>query len=71
MAMNVGQMLIKLSQDAELLAQFKESPKEVLDAHEVSEADQETILSGDQDRIAQAIGNEHAADNEYGFDAFI
>jgi hypothetical protein len=50
--------LLSVSRDAKLREQFRKDPKGVMQQHGLSEADQQTLQSGDPERIRAAIGGD-------------
>jgi len=53
--------LLSVSKDAKLRDQFRKDPRGVMSQHGLSEADQQTLQSGDPERIRAAIGGDKSA----------
>ena len=59
--MNLTDFLIELAQNPKLAASFKENPKKVMSDAELSDADQEILLSGDPQAVRDAVDGEKIA----------
>lgn len=70
MAMSLRQLLDRLSKEPDLMEQFRSDPYATMSDLGVSEKDQEHVLSQDRDRLAAAVGDEHAEDAGYNFALF-
>jgi hypothetical protein len=58
---DITSFLVQLAQDSELQQRFKTDPQGTMAAEGLSEEDQETLVSGDQDRIRATVDSSQLA----------
>ena len=68
--MSLRELLKQLSTDAELMDRFRKDPGGTMTDLGVSAEDQEIMSSRDEEKLAAAIGQEHAKDEGYTFARF-
>jgi hypothetical protein len=58
---DITSFLVRLAQDSDLQQRFKADPQATMTAEGLSESDQDTLLSGDQDRIKASVDSSQLA----------
>ena len=68
--MGIGEFLIQLSDDSDLLARFREDPYGVMADGALSEKQQELVMSGDVRRIREELQREYPDTEVFVFPAW-
>lgn len=58
-SMSLGEFLLTLSKDMDLLRSYVDDPYPLFEKYEVSEEHREILLSNDIDRLYEALRDEH------------